>query len=120
MTNDDHASVIENEAFVATYMYVGRGSRRPWIALAATLVFSAAFMFGSFWLYNDLAAWEEAGSPERWENVFVVWMYELGGKELVRNVGLGFSALFAVTGVASYFKSRAVRRESLRPSPERR
>ena len=120
MTEDAYSDVIEDEAFVATYMYVGRGSRRPWLALAASLLFSAIFLFGSLWLYDDLAAWEQAGSPERWENAIVVGLYELGGKELVRNVGLGLSALTAGVGVAAYFRARAVRRASLQAVPRRR
>ena len=113
MTETERQRVIEDESFVAAYMYVGRGSRRPWILLAGTLLFSALFILGSLWLYDDLAAWERAGSPERWEDMIVAGLYRLGGKGLVRNVGLGVGALLAIFGVTAYLRARAARQASL-------
>ena len=104
---------VEDDAFVSEFMYHGRGSNRPWMLLAGMLAASAFFVVGSLWLYHDIAAWEDAGQPERWENALVVLLYELGGKELVRAVGIGIGVVAGTTGVTAYARARAARSRSL-------
>ena len=108
MTEAERARLYEDQAFIDAYMYHGRGSRRPWMRLALMLAAGVFFIWGGFWMYDDLAAWEEAGRPERWDNALLVLAYELGGKGLVRGIAVGLGVLTLATGVIGYVRERAV------------
>ena len=109
MTEQDYAAAAARDGFAAEYMYHGRGSRRPSWQLAFMLAASVFLILGSLWLYNDFAAWEaDPEAEDRWENAGVALLYELGGKGLVRGVGVGLGALTGLLAVVAYVRARGV------------
>lgn len=107
---------VEDEAFVAHYMYRGRASRRPAWRLAAGLAFGLLFIVGGVVIYVDLAAWEDAGQPERWFDDVAYGLYRFAGKLLVAGAIVAVGLFFVLASLRGYALDRATaRRRSARP-----
>lgn len=101
---------VLDRAFVQTYMYHGRASRRPSLRLGLGLVVATAMVVGSVLIYRDLAAWEADGQPSRTMHALSLLLYEIGGKGLVSGVLAVTGLAIGVGSVYGFTKDRAVAR----------